>query len=650
MQLAPSSSPAFKARQRRAEQQNSGNSQSATGFSSFDDIDFPNLVQRVSETPPLQLQQEAERPFQKLIQQKPQKQQTAKAFNAPTVQGIQLVPTSALPDRLRTVFPFPNFNAVQSKCFESVFRSDDNFVLASPTGSGKTAILELAVCRAVATNTTSQYKIIYQAPTKAFCSERQRDWEKKFKQVGLDCAELTGDSGAEDLRKIQSANIIITTPEKWDSMTRKWKDHERLMKLVKLFLIDEVHILKDDRGAVLEAVVSRMKSIGNDVRFVALSATVPNFQDVAEWLGRNAANPQIPAANEKFGEEFRPVKLQKHVCGYNYNSGNDYGFENFLSDKLPEVIARYSERKPIMIFCATRRSTASTAEQLAKWWGTSPHRSRMWNAPKRTITASDKALRGLVSSGVAFHHAGLDINDRMQVEQGFLDGNINVICCTSTLAVGVNLPCHLVVVKNTMCFGSKGIEEYSDLEMMQMLGRAGRPQFDDSAVAVIMTRQSKARRYETLVTGQDVLESRLHLNLIEHLNAEISLGTVRSLSSARKWLTGTFLYVRLKQNPAYYKLEGSRSGQSLEEQVDDICIRDIALLREYDLTTEEENFSCTEYGHAMTRYYVNFETMKTFLGIPPKATLSGIVSRVLPVCVFMMLIIFSKAISTCTSF
>jgi ATP-dependent DNA helicase HFM1/MER3 len=159
MQLVPSSSPAFKARQRRAEQQNSGNSQSATEFSSFNDIDFPNLVQRVSETPPLQLQQEAERPFQKSIQQKPQKQQTAKAFNAPTVQGIQLVLTSALPDRLRTVFPFPNFNAVQSKCFDSVFRSDDNFVLASPTGSGKTAILELAVCRAVTTNTTSQYKI-----------------------------------------------------------------------------------------------------------------------------------------------------------------------------------------------------------------------------------------------------------------------------------------------------------------------------------------------------------------------------------------------------------------------------------------------------------------------------------------------------------
>ena len=625
-QVAPSSSPAFKARQRRAEQQNFGNSQPTTELLPSGDIAHYNAVQRISETPPFQSQQEVNRPFQKLTPRAPQEHQTGETRNAPIVQGIQLVPTSALPDRLRAVFPFPNFNAVQSKCFENVFRSDDNFVLASPTGSGKTAILELAVCRAVTTNTTSNYKVVYQAPTKALCSERQRDWGKKFSHVGLSCAELTGDSSAEDLRQVQTANIIITTPEKWDSMTRRWKDHARLMSLVKLFLIDEVHILKDDRGAVLEAVVSRMKSIGNDVRFVALSATVPNFQDVAEWLGRNAANPQTPAANEKFGEEFRPVKLKKHVCGYAYNYSSDFAFEKFLVDKLPDVIAKYSERKPIMVFCATRNSTFLTAKRLANWWSSSPHRSRMWDAPKTGVPISAKPLRELVASGVAFHHAGLDINDRMQVEQGFLDGNINVICCTSTLAVGVNLPCHLVIIMNTMGFNSRGLEEYSDLEMMQMLGRAGRPQFDDSAVAVIMTRQAKARRYETLATGQDVLESKLHLNLIEHLNAEISIGTIRDLPSARKWLGSTFLYVRLKQNPAHYKLEGSQSGQSLEERVDDICCRDTALLREYHLVTEDENLRCTEYGHAMTRYYVAFETMKKFMGIPSKASLSEIVS------------------------
>lgn len=79
-----------------------------------------------------------------------------------------------------------------------------------------------------------------------------------------------------------------------------------------------------------------------------------------------------------------------------------------------------------------------------------------------------------IGSAVAFHHAGLDTSDRDIVEKGFLEGHINVICCTSTLAVGVNLPCHLVIVKGTATFQEGGLKEYADLEIMQMLGRAGR--------------------------------------------------------------------------------------------------------------------------------------------------------------------------------
>jgi ATP-dependent DNA helicase HFM1/MER3 len=561
---------------------------------------------------------------------RPQTKPIGLSQTLPVCQGIQLVPVSILPDRLRTVFPHPAFNAVQSKCFDVVYKSNDNFVLASPTGSGKTVILELAICRAIVTNATGQYKAIYQAPTKALCAERQRDWQSKFTPLGLTCAELTGDSDAADVRNVKSANIIITTPEKWDSITRKWKDHEKLMRLVKLFLIDEVHILKEDRGAVLEAVVSRMKSIGTDVRFLALSATVPNFHDVAAWLGRSSSEPHLPAFSENFGEEFRPVRLRKHVRGYAWNSSNDFGFEKVLDGKLPEIIAKYSEKKPIMIFCTTRASCVNTARLIANWWLSKLGNDRKWTPPTKRVPLINKDLRDTVASGVAFHHAGLDLDDRMQVERGFLSHDINVICCTSTLAVGVNLPCHLVIIKNTVTYTDEGLQEYSDLEMMQMLGRAGRPQFDDTAVAVIMTRQTKVQRYEAMVTGQELLESKLHSNLVDHLNAEIGLGTIRDLVSARKWLKGTFLYVRLQQNPTHYKLEGAKNGQRIEEQVDDICYRDIALLQEHNLVSCDNYFQCTDFGHAMARYYVHFATMQIFMGIQSKATPSEIVSSVSP--------------------
>lgn len=309
------------------------------------------------------------------------------------VQGITLVSTRQLPDRVRAVFPFPLFNAVQSKSFDVVYRTNDNFVLSSPTGSGKTAVLELAICRLITSYTSGTFKIVYQAPTKSLCSERQRDWQAKFGPLDLQCAELTGDTENAQLRMVQNASIIITTPEKWDSMTRKWKDHQKLMQLVKLFLIDEVHILKEDRGATLEAVVSRMKGLGTDVRFVALSATVPNSQDIATWLGKNHNTPYVPAPVEKFGEEFRPVRLQKHVCGYQ-NGSNDFAFDSFLNGKLPDVISKYSQHKPLMVFCFTRKACVDTAKLLASWWSSSKPSGRYWEAPRQAVGVVESDLRG----------------------------------------------------------------------------------------------------------------------------------------------------------------------------------------------------------------------------------------------------------------
>ncbi|KAJ5482972.1 ATP-dependent DNA helicase MER3 [Penicillium diatomitis] len=193
--------------------------------------------------------------------------------------------------------------------------------------------MELAICRLLNSLTDERFKVVYQAPTKSLCSERFRDWSNKFARLGLKCAELTGDTDHTQLRSVQSSHIIITTPEKWDSITRKWKDHMRLMQLVKLFLIDEVHILKETRGATLEAVVSRMKNIGSNVRFVALSATVPNSEDIATWLGKDAANQHIPAHREHFGEDFRPVKLQKFVYGY-HSTGNDFVLDKICGSKF----------------------------------------------------------------------------------------------------------------------------------------------------------------------------------------------------------------------------------------------------------------------------------------------------------------------------
>ncbi|KAI1100078.1 P-loop containing nucleoside triphosphate hydrolase protein [Jackrogersella minutella] len=544
----------------------------------------------------------------------------------PLVNDTRLVdPRQALPDKLRTVFPYELFNVVQSRCFPHVYNANDNIVVSAPTGSGKTAILEMAICKLVMSPGSENFKIVYQAPTKSLCSERAKDWQKKFSHMNLQCIELTGDTSQTQASRVGSASIIVTTPEKWDSITRKWSDHRKLLEMVRLVLIDEVHILKDARGATLEAVVSRMKTIGANVRFVALSATVPNIGDVARWLGRHHSNQRDSAHTEAFGEEFRPVKLRRYVYGYE-GSQNDFTFDKSLDRKLPTLLAKHSEKKPTMIFCFTRKSCESTARNLAEWWSARGTEDRAWPAPTRRVPVTNRELQEIVRHGVAFHHAGLDASDRSAVAQNFLDGQIHVICCTSTLAIGVNFPCHTVVLKGTTGYSDDKLQEYSDLEVMQMLGRAGRPQFDDNAVAIIMTKIANVDRYKKMMSGDETLESTLHKNLVEHLNSEISLGTIQDVPTAKKWIGGTFLSVRVRQSPSLYHLEDIHDAEDAEKRMEEWCERDVKLLQQCGLVTDQAPFKCTEYGHAMSRYMVNFETMKQLLSIPRGADLKEILT------------------------
>jgi ATP-dependent DNA helicase HFM1/MER3 len=321
------------------------------------------------------------------------------------------------------------------------------------------------------------------------------------------------------------------------------------------------------------------------------------------------------------------VKLRKYVYGYE-SSGNDWRFDNSLDGKLPPLLAKHSENKPLLVFCFTKKSCERTALKLAKWWSTLSPQDRAWPAPSQRVSVIDHELQELVRCGIAFHHGGVEFQDRSSIEKAFLEKQIHVICCTSTLAIGVNLPCHTVVLKGTVRYGDDGLDEYSDLEIMQMLGRAGRPQFDKSAVAIIMTHQSKIEKYNKMISGEEKLESTLHLNLVEHLNSEIGLGTIKNVHAAKKWLEGTFLSVRMKSEPWHYvKDDVISKSDDPSTRIQEWCERDIELLQDYRLITNDEQFACTEYGNAMSKYMVQFGTMKLLLDIPPAPTMAMLVSN-----------------------
>lgn len=434
-------------------------------------------------------------------------------------------------------------------------------------------------------------------------------------------AELTGDKdyGVDIWREIEQVDIILATPEKFDRVTRLDANRGGMSFFadVACVLIDEVHLIGDDRGGCLEAIVSRLKLLSKSpllansylrhVRFCAVSATIPNTKNIADWLGCNRAGLWI------FGEEFRPVKLQTHVRSFR-DGTNDFMFNKFLKDHLYSVVLEFYCGKQTLVFCSSRDSALQCAKALVsqsnangKVFADPRYAQTLHEAARR---AKNKSLAECIAGGCAFHHAGLEKDDRELAEGLFHDRIITVLCSTSTLAIGVNLPAYLCVICGTDVYDGNGsYKEISMDNLVQMIGRAGRPQFDSEGVAVVMTKNSLRQRYEGLVHGEAPLESSLGVALPEYLNAEISCRTVNSVDNAVEWLKSTFYFIRMWAEPRRY---GIKPGESIDDAVKRIIDAALESLTSAGMCSLNENNALLPLraGDIMSLRYLRFETMK----------------------------------------
>jgi pre-mRNA-splicing helicase BRR2 len=238
----------------------------------------------------------------------------------PFEENEHLIPISSLPDWAQPAFEgIKELNRIQSRLYKAAFEGSDNILLCAPTGSGKTNVAMLAILHEIGLNmdkTTKQvhlddFKIIYIAPMKSLVQEMVHNFGTRLKSYGITVRELTGDQSLTK-KQISETQVIVTTPEKWDIITRK-SGERAYTQLVRLLIIDEIHLLHDDRGPVLESIIARtirqIESTQEMIRLVGLSATLPNYEDVARLLRVKPEN-LFPFANS-----YRPIPLEQTFIG-----------------------------------------------------------------------------------------------------------------------------------------------------------------------------------------------------------------------------------------------------------------------------------------------------------------------------------------------
>ena len=381
----------------------------------------------------------------------------------------------------------------------------DNVMLTIPTASGKSLIAHLTIVHRL-TNDLKGQKAVYVVPLKALAQEKMSELQEITAHTDLKVGLAIGDRENEK-SSIEKSDIMVCTSEKLDSLIRT---RSSIMDKIGIVITDEFHLINDPgRGPTLEIVLSRIRHRKPDVQIIALSATVGNSEELANWLDAKLIK-----------STWRPVSLE-------------YGILNGLEVSIHRIDSRKKEEKPknrliegrvtqklsavledtvksngqLLIFVASRASAQKEARDLAKYVMKNSEiegsiftneNIKLWKLLSEKLsdddshTALSKKLISSITGGVGFHHAGLSSGHRKKIEGAFRNGEINCLVATPTLAQGVNLPARRVVIRdhkrwNTIAGTNIPI---SVMEIRQMMGRAGRPKYDDRGESWILAKNS----------------------------------------------------------------------------------------------------------------------------------------------------------------
>jgi len=343
---------------------------------------------------------------------------------------------------------------IQREVLEKTLTTKSHVIISFPTGSGKSLVAEIMILKSILKD---KEKCVYLSPLKAIAEEKFDELSKYYGdaiRIGIFTGDYTKGGFYDQKVDGWKYDLLIMTPERFDSTIRSWRNNEWLSE-VGLVVIDEIHLLGlEKRGARLEALILRFRKLNPFARFLVMSATLPNIEDFGEWLH-----------GVTFKSNWRPVKLRRRIIRY-----EDY--YDKINKLYEEIRTSLSRKRQVLVFVNSRKK----AENLARYF--SERLESQVNGieiEKGDLKDFFERNRDLIHKGVLYHHAGLNKEERRFVENLFKKGIISVLFSTTTLSWGVNFPVDKVIVFDIIKYNQVRFDYFSNIEIEQMIGRSGRP-------------------------------------------------------------------------------------------------------------------------------------------------------------------------------
>ncbi|NUB90060.1 ATP-dependent DNA helicase [Haloterrigena sp. SYSU A121-1] len=508
----------------------------------------------------------------------------------------------------------------QAEAVEAGATDGENLVAAVPTASGKTMIAALSMLSVIQRGG----KALYIVPLRALASEKKEEFEA-YEEFGVTVGVTTGNYESTD-DWLATKDIIVATSEKVDSLVRNGADWLSELTCV---VSDEVHLIDDrNRGPTLEVTLAKLRRLNPGMQVVALSATVGNADEIADWLDAALVDT-----------DWRPIDLQMGVHygnALNFDDGSTREVPVEGSEKQEAALVRdiLREGGSSLVFVNSRRNAEGAAKRLGQVSSreiTEDERAELADLADEIRDDSDTEtsadLADCVERGAAFHHAGLSSTQRSLVEDAFRDRLLKVISATPTLAAGVNTPARRVIVRDWRRFdpSAGGMAPLDVLEVHQMMGRAGRPGLDPYGEAVLLAKshdESEELFDRYIWADPEPVRSKLAAEpaLRTHVLATIASGFARTRGGLLEFLEAT-LYASQSSEAGRLEsvtddvldylerndfIERERDSSSDEaDGSDDGPFTSAADLAEQQAAKREETLEATSLGHSVSRLYLD---------------------------------------------